>query len=674
MNLLDMTEILIVDDRDDDLNALQAALQGLPAVKIMQAQSGQAALNLLNEHDFAVILLNVHMPQMDGFQVAQIIRAKFKRYKHTPILFVTAINEEDRYVHEGFDVGAVDYINKPFEPHVLRLKVNIFVELHRKSRQIQLQTEKYRESDMRDRYLKMTELELESLKRYRNLADAIPHIVWKAGVDGTVDYFNKVWSDYTGLTQDQSLGSSWQDCFEKEDLNHFLKVWIRSMSSNREFEVEARIRHKSGILRWHWIRAVPELRHGDVVAWLGTCTDIHDRKRTEEQLLEAQRVAIDANLAKTAFLANMSHEIRTPMGAILGFTELLIAKDQTEEQKLKTISTIRRNGQHLLYIIDEILDISKVEAGHLETESVEVNFPVLLNDIHALLRIQAQNRALVLNFFMEGSLPEFILSDSIRVRQILTNIIGNAIKFTEKGKITVYASWEMTQLSDVGLLRMLVSDTGIGIGERISEKLFQPFAQVDNSTTRKFGGTGLGLALSRKIAQAMGGDVVLSSSEPGRGSTFEITIKTQCKPGTRWVEKLHQVEEAQKTKAQTEKQSLKNKKILVVDDSPDNQTVIGFFLGAAGAQVDYADNGAEGVEKAMSGNYNVVLMDIQMPELDGYEATKQLRSLGFKTPIVALTAHALKEERERCLSVGCTDHFTKPVDRTKLISLVNRLS
>jgi CheY-like chemotaxis protein len=208
-------------------------------------------------------------------------------------------------------------------------------------------------------------------------------------------------------------------------------------------------------------------------------------------------------------------------------------------------------------------------------------------------------------------------------------------------------------------------------------RLFQPFAQVDSSTTRRFGGTGLGLALSRKLAQALGGDVTLEKTEPGRGSTFKIAIVSRAAQGTRRLDKFPMSDEGnlEKTKviSSSEKRTLQGVKVLLVDDAPDNQTVIGLFLSLAGAQVEYADNGEEGVVKALGGDYDIVLMDIQMPHLDGYEATKRLRQQGYQIPIIALTAHALKEERDRCLNAGCTEHFTKPVDRKKLIALVDRL-
>ena len=672
----EVVNVLIVDDREEGLIALEATLKGLPFVRLMRAHSGMEALSYMPEHDFAVILLDVQMPELDGFQTAELIRKNHEKYKLTPIIFVTAINKDDQYIHRGYQVGAVDYVFKPIEPQILRSKVSVFVDLYMKSQQIKAQMEVIRHSERRERYLKLAELEVESLKRYRNLADAIPHIVWKSKVDGTLDYFNKVWSDYTGLSTEQSIGSGWQNAIHSEDLNNFLKVWIQAMDQQKSFEIEARIRRFDGEFHWHWIRAVPEIRHKDPTAWLGTCTDIHDRKMSESQLVDAKKIAVSANLAKTNFLANMSHEIRTPMSAILGFTELMLNPQQTEEQRRHCISTIRRSGQQLLSIIDEILDISKVEAGHLLVERIEVNVISLLSDLQSLLSVQTQSKKLNLDFRLQSPIPECIHSDPTRLRQIAMNVIGNAIKFTEKGNVTVTVAWEGGSDPLQGKLVLLVSDTGVGIDVNAQDRLFQPFAQVDNSTTRRFGGTGLGLALSRKIAQALGGDVSIQSSEPGIGSTFRIEVATTIKKGTLWVEHLSSISLAQEHSRNIHKKNahlLEGVKILLVDDAPDNQTVIGLFLGSAGAHVEFADNGLEGVNKALAGNYNLVLMDIQMPQVDGYEATQRLREQGYKKPIIALTAHALKEERDRCLSVGCTDHFTKPIDRDKLISLVNQV-
>lgn len=673
VDVREKVDILIVDDRLDGLIALEAVLT-MPYVNLVRAQSGMAALKLLDQYDFGMILLDVQMPELDGFETAMLIR-KNEKYEHTPIIFVTAINKDDRYIYKGYEAGAVDYIFKPFEPQILRSKVNFFVDLYVKSRQLQAQAETIRESERRERYLKLAELEVESLKRYRNLADSIPHMIWKARVDGTLDYFNKVWTDYTGLPQEQSTGSGWQSAIHPEDLPVFLKTWLQSMNTHEPFEIECRMRKANGEMRWHSVRAVPELRRkDDVVAWLGSCTDIHDRKVTEMKLVDAEKIANSASAAKTNFLANMSHEIRTPLSAILGFAELMTNPEQTDDENKQCLATIRRSGRQLLEIIDEILDISKIEAGHLEIENIEVDIASLLSELQSLLNIQAQNKNLQLSFGLESKIPQKVFSDPTRIRQILMNIIGNAIKFTAQGKVSIMVSWLPSTLMKPARLQFKITDTGVGIEMIHAHRLFQPFMQVDSSTTRKFGGTGLGLALSRQLAQAMGGEAILEKSEPGKGSTFRIEVEAPAVDDGLMISDLKIANgEAYKGFGEKEAHLLDGIHVLLVDDAPDNQALISRFLTLAGAKVDLAGNGQEGIAKAMSQDYKVILMDIQMPMLDGYEATAQLRRQGYNRPIIALTAHALKEERDRCLKVGCDDHLTKPIDRRQLISQVARI-
>lgn len=670
-------DILLVDDRRDGLIAMEAVLGDIPNLNLVLAQSGFEALNQLDKYEFAVILLDVQMPEMDGFETARRIRNNFKAHLTTPIIFVTAINTDDQYIFRGYEVGAVDYIFKPFEPYVLRSKVKIFIDVFLKNQQLRQQAILIRESERREKYFKLTELEVESLRQYRKLADSIPHIVWKARVEGTVDYFNQGWYKYTGLTESESIGSAWQGAIHPEDLSRFLLNWMRSMGSQKPFEIEARIRRHDGQWHWHWVIAVPDLKGSEVLSWVGTCTDIQDRKLSEEQLLIAQQEAVSANMAKTYFLANMSHEIRTPMSAILGFTELLLNPKQSEFERQHSISTIHRNGKQLLNVIDEILDISKIEAGRLEVELIEFNLIELLYDIKSLLAIKTEEKKLQLKFILDSYIPEKAVSDPTRIRQILTNILSNAIKFTEKGSVQVRVCWVGDQMAENGSLEILVEDTGVGIKNDQIERLFQPFAQVDSSTTRLFGGTGLGLALSQKLAQALGGNVTLESTQAGVGSVFKIEISAKPVPYCPWVNGFKAIDSSREDlvfeNIEINSNSLRDFKILLVEDAPDNQMVIGMFLNSAGAIVDFADNGYEGITKAAENNYDIILMDIQMPKMDGYEATRILRKKGVEIPIVALTAHALVEERARCLNAGCSEHFTKPVDSEKLIGLVARL-
>jgi PAS domain S-box-containing protein len=665
-------DVLIVDDRLDGLITLEAVLN-FPNVNLIRALSGQQAIDLLPFHDFALILLDVQMPEMDGFQAATLIRQN-ERHKQTPIIFVTAINEDDRYIYKGYEAGAVDYVFKPFQPQVLRSKVAVFVDLFLKSKQLQEQAELIRETEIRNRELRFAEIEVENLRRYLSLADAIPHIVWKAKADGSFDYFNRVWMDYTGYSREESMGLGWQNAIHHDDLAKFLQAWAKAIAFRHEtYEAECRIRNKKGDMRWHWVRAVPEVDEDhEIISWIGTCTEIHDRKLAEAKLIEAERVAVSANVAKTNFLANMSHEIRTPMNAILGFSELMLNPDQSSEERARCVATVQRSGHQLLKIIDEILDISKVESGRLEIEKIEVNVITLLKDVFNLMQHQAASKGLKLDCRVVSDIPDFIYSDPTRMRQILVNIIGNAIKFTDQGEIGVDVSWDNEKGKTPNVMRFRIKDSGVGIeGDHIS-RLFKPFMQVDSSTTRRFGGTGLGLAFSRQLARALGGDVSIESSVLGEGSTFKVEVSAPPTEKSKRVRSLAQATERSSTFIEKELMPLKGYKILLIEDSIDNQELLSHFLVKAGAKVEIAGNGKEGVTKALADDYEVVLMDIQMPLLDGYEATSQLRRRGYTRPIIALTAHAMKEEREKCLRIGCTDHLTKPISRDQLIQQVIR--
>ncbi|HEX4926167.1 MAG TPA: response regulator [Bdellovibrionales bacterium] len=660
--------ILLVDDRPEGLLALEAVLNN-PDYNLVKANSGEQALARVLEIDFAVILLDVQMPGMDGFETASLIKQR-ERSKDIPIIFVTAISKEAHFVYRGYEAGAVDYLFKPFDPHILKSKVAVYVDLHRKNHQIKMQAEALRESERRERARQLAALELESLSRYRNLADAVPHIVWKCQVDGTLDYCNRVWTNYTGLGLDQSSGNGWKTAFHPEDLRQLEATWAMATVRGESFETECRIRRQDDKkFRWHLLRAVPEYyAANNVSSWVATATDIHDRKAMERDLIRAKDEAAAANRAKSNFLANMSHEIRTPLGAVLGFAELMANPDQTQAERLHCLATIKRNGELLSRLISDILDLSKVEAGHLQIERVQFPLPDTIVAVVGTLDQTAKEKGITLDLKTAGMLPAKIHSDPTRLRQILFNIIGNAIKFTQKGGVHVEVKYDRPS----NKMQIDVTDEGTGIEAAQAEKIFKPFMQADSSTTRKFGGTGLGLSLSRKLARALGGDVELTRSEPGKGSTFSVTIDAGSVDGEVFVQGVQWPLDLknQRPSAATQSRSLDGIHILLVEDSQDNQVLLTRFLTLAGAKVEVAENGEEGVKKALGGDHHVVLMDIQMPVLDGYQATQQLRQSAFEKPILALTAHALKEERERCLQVGCDDHLTKPVDRKALLDIV----
>lgn len=503
---------------------------------------------------------------------------------------------------------------------------------------------------------------IELLQRYRNLVDNIPHIILRLNASGDLDCHNARWTQYTGMSTSESRGFDWKQIVYREDAALVAQSFQAAMATGRAYQLECRLCRYDGIYRWHRIKLNPEFdRSGILTSWLGTLTDIEEHKVLEAKLTEAQRQAESAHDIKARFLANMSHEIRTPLNAILGFTELLLDPSHSPEEKMKSASIVRRNCNSLLKIVNELFDIHKVESGQMVTEKVETSIEDLLNEIRMLLKVQARKKKVNLVFEQLSSLPERVLADATRLRQILANVIGNALKFTEEGQVRVSTRYQLSH-PNKAYFNFLIEDTGMGIDKKSAERIFLPFTQADASNTRNFGGIGLGLALARQLARAMGGDVQLIKSSPGEGSTFLISVEVDV-PVSQDIPDF----KAESGQSQTESSPLNGKRILLVEDAEDNQLLIRQFLSRTGAIIDFAGDGEEGVRKALSKDYAVVLMDIQMPIMDGYEATAKLRQSGFRRPIIALTAHALAEEIEKSLRSGCTSHLTKPIDRRQLI-------
>ncbi len=375
-----------------------------------------------------------------------------------------------------------------------------------------------------------------------------------------------------------------------------------------------------------------------------------------ELLIQSKEAAEAATLAKSAFLANMSHEIRTPLAAILGFTEILKSHDINIRDRDKYLNIISRNGHSLVRIIDDILDLSKIEAGKIMLDKEPICLTELIHDIVAMFSDRAIGKGLSLNFDPTG-LPNFkIQSDPVRIRQILINLLGNAIKFTSEGSVSVRADFKSINDSQYQI-NLRVTDTGIGISLEQGATLFQAFTQADNKTTRLYGGTGLGLALSKKLANAMGGDVSIEQNSASCGTTFLVElVVTEAAEASRASHVTSSSVEPKPTK------QLEGWSILVVDDSPDNRALIKILLEREGAVVSEASSGAEGIQKALDSKCDVVLMDIQMPDMDGYQALASLRSKNYRKPVFALTAHTLKEEKNRAQAAGFSGHISKPVN------------
>jgi signal transduction histidine kinase/ActR/RegA family two-component response regulator len=460
---------------------------------------------------------------------------------------------------------------------------------------------------------------------------------------------------------------------------------------------EVRMRDAKGLWSWYAVHAFAPERDagGRATRVIGLNLCIDDRKRLEFQRLrqtedlanakialeeqaerlltatraarEARKAAEEANEAKSRFLANMSHEIRTPMAAILGYTEILDDPRADEGTRADAVLTIRRNGEHLVNLINEILDLSKIEAGRMQVERVRCDPRVIVRESLKMTAEQADAKGLSVEVDIDPSMPAILHTDPTRLRQVLTNLIGNAVKFTERGSVRVRAGADTEHAC-----WFEVEDTGIGMPEHVVAKVFEPFVQADASTTRRHGGTGLGLTISAHLAQMLGGSLSVVRSEPGRGTTMRLTVDTGMRRGSASppAASAPVAPSAPWTPTpETTVAILSGARVLLAEDGPDNQRLLDYMLTRAGAVVTIVPDGVlalEAIPDPSNPGFDLVLLDMQMPELDGYDTARTLRTRGLRIPIIALTANAMDGDRERCVKAGCDDYASKPISSNEL--------
>ncbi len=398
-------------------------------------------------------------------------------------------------------------------------------------------------------------------------------------------------------------------------------------------------------------------------------------EEAQQALVAMRDSANQASRAKSLFVANVSHEIRTPMTAILGYTDVLAEPGLDESERRDAIETLRRNGRQLLALVNDMLDLSRIEAGGLTMRWREVVPISVAQQVVALLRDRARAKGLLLDLELAGDLPPRLWTDAVRLQQVLVNLVGNAIKFTEQGSVRVSVSLEPG--SPDARLRFDVIDSGIGIAPVDQQRIFEPFSQVDASESRRYGGTGLGLAISSRLANDLGGELSLSSSL-GQGSVFSLCLPlrepTPAERASSAAAETPADPKTRETKIAAKPPVLRGR-VLVAEDGADNQRLIARLLGRAGLEVEIASDGRRAVERTLEAErgaqpFDAVLMDMQMPELDGYAATQALRDGGYTRPIIALSAHAMHEDRERCFTAGCNAFAPKPIDRQQLLELL----
>jgi PAS domain S-box-containing protein len=489
---------------------------------------------------------------------------------------------------------------------------------------------------------------------------------------------NEAISKLLGTTPDALLGSpisrlAWLGA-DGAPLEAELHPWTKTLATGTAQANESIVlRDAKDRPRSFIVNCAPVLSgKGRAAGALISLDDVTQLEENKVELGKAKEKAEAANRAKSDFLANMSHDIRTPMNAILGFTELLkrgYGRSDTDAKKY--LETIHSSGKHLLEIINDILDLSKIEAGQLTVETMPCTPHTLVHEVVTVLGVRAREKGIALDLRIEGEIPDTIVSDPTCLRRIVTNLVGNSIKFTEKGGVTVVL--KMTGDKSAPLLGMDVIDTGIGIAADKLGNMFQPFTQADSSITRRFGGTGLGLTISRRFARALGGDIVVTS-EYGKGSVFSVTVATGAIEGARMVDQSALAADAAQESAGDEaRYTFPPKRVLLVDDGPENRELVRLVLADTGLIVDEAENGQIAVDKASAAAYDLVLMDMQMPVMDGYTSTRTMRAKGMQMPIYALSANAMKEDEKAILEAGCTGFLTKPVNIDKLMETLVRL-
>ncbi|MFQ5698132.1 MAG: ATP-binding protein [Myxococcota bacterium] len=499
--------------------------------------------------------------------------------------------------------------------------------------------------------------------------------------------WNRRLEDWTGIPSSQIVGTDLTERFPHFGEHHY-SARLRQVFVSRSSVLFSAQLHPGlfapaggGRERIQHTTVVPlhSPTTGETLA-LFAVQDVTEPVERERELRQARRAVERAALEKERFLASMSHDLRTPMTAILGYAELLLEDGDitsAPEKRLRAIQVIRRNGRHLLDLINDILDLSKIEAGGMRLERLDVSPFEVVADVHSLMMVQAEAKGIELRIELDGALPRSIRTDPTRLRQILTNLVGNSVKFTERGHVTVHLGFDRGSSE----LRFCVVDTGVGIAPEKLPLLFQPYRQADRTTTRRFGGTGLGLSICKLLAEHLGGRIEVES-QPGRGSEFRLYLPVDASGPIEPVESSAQALALRAWDPSTQRPPPSPTElachILFADDSLDNRRLVGAVLRRHGATLDLVEDGHQAVLRTLVASdagrpYDVIMLDMQMPVLDGLDATRELRRRGCDVPIVALTANDCPEERNRCLSNGFSAFVPKPIDRELLIRTLAEL-
>lgn len=632
--------ILIVDDREENIIALEALLER-DDIKLFSTTSPNEALKIAWETNIAIALVDVQMPEMDGFELVEMLKSN-PRTKDILVIFVTAISKEAKYAVKGLGTGAVDYLYKPLDPYITSAKVDSFVQLART------------QADVRQKN--------EELQNYalvvKNSADII------SSVDAQslrIMDINPTVEKIMGFRAAELVGKSIVDLAIEEHQPGFRKKLGEIIKDNLSFAI-FEFKFETFDKRVMWVECRAAYRNKIIFI---NISDISPQKSYQEQLIKSKENAEYSKKVKETFLANMSHELRTPVNGIIGITALL-RKTGLNEQQLGMLDLLDTSSKSLLGVINDVLDISKIEAGKFSIIRAANNVYDIVKSVFNLLKFKADENNIEFLLEIEEEVPQYLMIDSLRLNQILMNLISNALKFTERGyvklKIVV-----LQKHNDKVKIKFIVEDTGIGIPADRLNKIFESFEQAEDDTSNKYGGTGLGLTIVKKLAELKGGELTVSS-QVGRGSTFNFT---------NWYTIAVKPKEKITAKGDKTLPPFNNVRVLVAEDNMVNQFMLSKILKDWNVEVDMVDNGRKVIDKLTDRNYDIILMDTHMPEMNGYQAAKTIR-VDFEEPkrsipIISLSAASYDHEQQEAISAGMNDVLSKPFMPYQLHEKMSRL-
>lgn len=673
----DRVNILLVDDQPAKLLSYEVILGEL-GENLIKANGGKEALELLLRNETAVVLVDVKMPHLDGFELTEMIR-QHPRFQKTAIILVSAeaLTDIDRL--KGYNSGAVDYISVPIIPEILRAKVAVFADLYRKTKQLeQLNLELERRVGERTSALESSTASLrESEERFRNMADHAPVMVWVTESNGSTSYLSKSWYEFTGESLQPGSELCRMEVVHPEDRPRVQAALAEAGKNRGTLRIEYRMRGPESQYRWVIDSATPRFSTGgtDFLGHIGSIMDITERKEVEEErilLLESERAARNEaerlTRMKDEFLATLSHELRAPLTAILGWAQLLRLRQLDEKQMDKGLEIVERNALAQSHLVDDLFEINRVATGKIRLDLQPVEMNGILDSSIETIRPTAHQKKIVVQ--KNASVPKLtVLGDPGRLQQIFRNLLSNAVKFTPPG-----GRVNVDLLARETWVEVTVTDSGIGIEPEFLPHIFDRFRQGDSSITRKFGGLGLGLTIVKHLSELHGGEVTVKSAGKDQGAIFTMRIPAAEGAG----ETVRPLSSPYiPDGGQSELLSLKGLKILSVDDEEDTRSFIQRVLEEAEATVVSASSAQEALKLFQSQRPDLLVCDISMPGMDGYELIKAIRCLdvhqGATVPAVALTAFARHEDELNALHAGYHLHMAKPVEPFKLVAMISRL-